>query len=41
MRVARYMVDHNTTTGLAAAVAEPNGVGLAQAPGELIDEPSV
>ena len=41
MRVARYMVDHQATNGHAAADAEPNGVGLAQAPGELIDEPSV
>jgi len=45
MRVARYMVDHNTSNGHAVALAEPNGVGLAEAPGEpideLIDEPSV
>jgi len=39
MRIARYMVDHGAANGHAAALAEPNGVELGQAPSEPIDEP--
>jgi hypothetical protein len=38
MRVARYMVDHGVINGNGAAGPATNGLGLAQAPGELIDE---
>jgi len=42
MRIARYLVDHNSANGHGPNGPAPNGIGPPPAPDrELIDEPSV